>query len=161
MLSEKSWYYYFLLENQCYGRESVQSLFDPVSIHLQTRLCGSRSGSPPAPSDLWLSTTRVETPAKVADASSCTDEESVTRKYCNPDRFTIVPDEAVVHSRLGRCLLLFKWLPGWMTERVISTRRLKEDFCYIWSLILLLRTRSAQHRSVSFADAEWDGCTTP
>lgn len=62
-----------------------------VSVNLQISVCGTGELSPPVPFDLWLSTVRggaSATPAKVADASLCTDEECLMRKGWDPDKFT-------------------------------------------------------------------------
>ncbi len=89
-----------------------------VSVNLHISVCSTRA--PPLPSDLWLSTVRggaSATPAKVADASLCTDEECLMRKGWDPDKFTqggrrkeLLLQSALVHYG-GRYLLPFKLLP--------------------------------------------------
>lgn len=66
--------------------------YSVVSVNLHISVCSARGASPPGPSDLWLSTAwgggARATPAKVADASLCTDEECLMRKGWDPDKFT-------------------------------------------------------------------------
>lgn len=62
-----------------------------VSVNLHISVRSTRGASPRAPFDLWLSTARGgarATPAKVAAASLCGDEECLMRKGWDPDKFT-------------------------------------------------------------------------